>query len=73
MKSNREGRIARAEARSRPLKPGACHVIGVKTTKDAALDAYGRDRIGKDDMVIFLVGVKPPPRPDDQFQHRNSP
>jgi hypothetical protein len=74
LKTNKESRIARAEARSRPFKPVASHIISLKTTEDAALDEYGRDRIGKDDFIVFLVGVEPPPRPDDDdFLHRNSP
>ncbi len=35
------------------------HIIGVGAgqTREEAKDTYGRDRIGPDDMVIFLIGM----------------
>ena len=74
MKASKEARIARAEARRRAPKAGKAHLISLRTTEEAALDSYGGEKIGKDDLVIFLVGVTPPPRPDDEMPpHRNSP
>ena len=76
MKTKRESRIARAEARGRPFTPVKCHLLGRNEdqTDEEAIDAYGRDLIGPNDQIIMLVGVWPRHRPDDDdFLHRNSP
>ena len=67
MKKDRESRIARAEARRRPLTPVKWHMLGRNEdqTDDEAIDAYGRDLIGPDDQIIMLVGVRPKPRQED--------
>ena len=67
MKTKREERIARAEARSRPSTPVKWHMLGRNEdqTDDEAIDAYGRDLIGPNDQIIMLVGVTPRHREED--------
>ena len=52
-------RVADLEAKGGSSVAIKSHIIGVGEgqTREEAKDTYGRDRIGPDDMVIFLIGM----------------
>ena len=56
-----EKRVDRLEAKARPLESSRWHMVTKQEgqSDDDAIDAFGREKIGADDTVIFLVPVSP--------------
>jgi hypothetical protein len=51
-------RVLDLEAKGTGTALKKCHLVGLgQGTEDEAIDAYGRDLIGPDDMIILLVGM----------------
>ena len=51
-------RVSNLEAKGSGTALKKCHLVGLgQGTEDEAIDAYGRDLIGPDDMIIWLVGM----------------
>ena len=51
-------RVSNLEAKGTGTALKKCHLVGLGPgTEDEAIDAYGRDLIGQDDMIIWLVGM----------------
>ncbi len=52
-------RVSNLEAKRGGAVSIKSHIIGVGEgqTEEEAKDTYGRERIGTDDMVIFLIGM----------------
>ncbi len=52
-------RVSYLEAKGGNTVSIKLHLIGVGSgqTREEAKDTYGRNRIGPDDMVIFLIGM----------------
>jgi len=52
-------RVSYLEAKGGNAVSIKSHIIGVGAgqTREEAKDTYGRDRIGPDEMVIFLIGM----------------
>ncbi len=51
-------RVSNLEAKGSGTALQKIHLVGLgQGTEDEAIDAYGRDLIGPDDMIIWLVGM----------------
>ena len=51
-------RVSSLEAKGTGTALNKCHLVGLgQGTENEAIDAYGRDLIGPDDMIIWLVGM----------------
>ena len=56
-------RVSYLEAKGGSAVSIKSHIIGLGSgqTREEAIDAYGRDRIGPDDMIILLVPMSASP------------
>ncbi len=51
-------RVSNLEAKGSGTALQKCHLVGLgQGTEEEAIDAYRRDLIGPDDLIIWLIGM----------------